>query len=68
MERGKKNPEGVTILHEYQLRVFHWNVSQFPSTLSFSRSEKAWVLKLGGAFESLRGEETKKLGNNFKGT
>lgn len=37
----------------------------YPST---GMSEKAWVLKLLGVFESLRGKETKKLGNNFKGT
>lgn len=29
--------------------------------------EKTWMLKLLGVFESLRGEETKKLGNNVKG-
>lgn len=36
----------------------------YPSTGMF---EKAGVLKLLGVFESLSGEETKKLGNNFKG-
>lgn len=40
----------------------------FPQLLFLTgMSETAQTLKLLGVFESLKDEETKKLGNNFKG-
>lgn len=46
-------------------KVFTILLPSFPQLCpSTGMSEKAWVLKLLGVFESLRGDETKMLASN----